>query len=96
MSCVAPRFLALNAPYPGTSEVFGLDSCLGEHIAWFAAKVYFFLFVYVADVTLLRYDPDSVGGSSCADPLANTSLGITLFFVAREAKSGSHQLSALI
>lgn len=63
VSCVAAALFlgGWNAPYPGTILAYiGLDSLAWiENVVWFAAKVYFFLFLFFwlrATLPRLRYD----------------------------------------
>ncbi len=63
VSCVAAALFlgGWNAPYPGTLlENIGLESIAWvENVVWFAAKVYFFLFLFFwlrATLPRLRYD----------------------------------------
>jgi NADH-quinone oxidoreductase subunit H len=63
VSCVAAALFlgGWNAPYPGTLlGAIGLDSIAWiENVVWFAAKVYFFLFLFFwlrATLPRLRYD----------------------------------------
>jgi NADH-quinone oxidoreductase subunit H len=63
VSCVAAALFlgGWNAPYPGTLlEHIGLESIAWvENVVWFAAKVYFFLFLFFwlrATLPRLRYD----------------------------------------
>ncbi|WHZ23340.1 MAG: NADH-ubiquinone oxidoreductase chain H [Nitrospira sp.] len=63
VSCVAAALFlgGWNAPYPGTLlEHLGLESIAWvENVVWFAAKVYFFLFLFFwlrATLPRLRYD----------------------------------------
>jgi NADH-quinone oxidoreductase subunit H len=63
VSCVAAALFlgGWNAPYPGTLlGAIGLDGIAWiENVVWFAAKVYFFLFLFFwlrATLPRLRYD----------------------------------------
>ena len=93
VSCVAASLFlgGWNAPYPGTIlELVGLEQLAWvEHIAWFAAKVYFFLFVFVwirATLPRLRYDQLMRFGWKVMLPIALANIvitAITLYFFPR-------------
>ena len=93
VSCVAASLFlgGWNAPYPGTIlELVGLEQLAWvEHIAWFAAKVYFFLFVFIwirATLPRLRYDQLMRFGWKVMLPIALANIvitAITLYFFPR-------------
>jgi NADH-quinone oxidoreductase subunit H len=93
VSCVAASLFlgGWNAPYPGTIlEYVGLEQLAWvEHIAWFAAKVYFFLFVFVwirATLPRLRYDQLMRFGWKVMLPIALANIivtAITVYFFPR-------------
>ena len=88
VSCVAASLFlgGWNAPYPGTIlELVGLEQLAWvEHIAWFAAKVYFFLFVFIwirASLPRLRYDQLMRFGWKVMLPIALANIVITAITV---------------
>jgi NADH-quinone oxidoreductase subunit H len=88
VSCVAASLFlgGWNAPYPGTIfEYIGLEQLAWvEHIVWFAAKVYFFLFVFVwirATLPRLRYDQLMRFGWKVMLPIALANIVITAITV---------------
>ena len=93
VSCVAVSLFmgGWNAPYPGTIFGYvGLEQLAWvEHIAWFAAKVYFFLFVFVwirATLPRLRYDQLMRFGWKVMLPIALANIvvtAITVYFFPR-------------
>jgi NADH-quinone oxidoreductase subunit H len=93
VSCVAAALFlgGWNAPYPGTIfEYVGLEQLAWiEHIVWFAAKVYFFLFLFIwirATLPRLRYDQLMRFGWKVMLPIALANIiitSITLYFFPR-------------
>jgi NADH-quinone oxidoreductase subunit H len=93
VSCVAASLFlgGWNAPYPGTILGYvGLEQLAWvEHITWFAAKVYFFLFVFVwirATLPRLRYDQLMRFGWKVMLPIALANIvvtAITVYFFPR-------------
>jgi NADH-quinone oxidoreductase subunit H len=93
VSCVAASLFlgGWNAPYPGTIfEYVGLEQLAWvEHIAWFAAKVYFFLFLFIwlrATLPRLRYDQLMRFGWKVMLPIALANIiitAITVYFFPR-------------
>jgi len=88
VSCVAASLFlgGWNAPYPGTIFGYvGLEQLAWvEHIAWFAAKVYFFLFVFVwirATLPRLRYDQLMRFGWKVMLPIALANIIVTAIAV---------------
>ena len=88
VSCVAASLFlgGWNAPYPGTIfEYIGLEQLAWvEHIAWFAAKVYFFLFMFIwirATLPRLRYDQLMRFGWKVMLPIALANIIITAITV---------------
>ena len=84
VSCVAAALFlgGWNAPYPGTLlERIGLDSIAwAENVVWFAAKVYFFLFLFFwlrATLPRLRYDQLMRFGWKVMLPIALGNIVIT-------------------
>lgn len=84
VSCVAATLFlgGWNAPYPGTLLAhIGLDSIAWiENVAWFAAKVYFFLFLFFwlrATLPRLRYDQLMRFGWKVMLPIALGNIMIT-------------------
>jgi NADH-quinone oxidoreductase subunit H len=93
VSCVAASLFlgGWNAPYPGTIfEYIGLEQLAWvEHIAWFASKVYFFLFLFIwirATLPRLRYDQLMRFGWKVMLPIALANIvvtAITVYFFPR-------------
>jgi NADH-quinone oxidoreductase subunit H len=93
VSCVAASLFlgGWNAPYPGTIFGYvGLEQLAWvEHIAWFAAKVYFFLFLFIwirATLPRLRYDQLMRFGWKVMLPIALANIvvtAITVYFFPR-------------
>jgi len=88
VSCVAASLFlgGWNAPYPGTIFGYvGLEQLAWvEHIAWFAAKVYFFLFLFIwirATLPRLRYDQLMRFGWKVMLPIALANIIITAITV---------------
>ena len=84
VSCVAASLFlgGWNAPYPGTIfEYIGLEQLAWvEHIVWFAAKVYFFLFLFFwirATLPRLRYDQLMRFGWKVMLPIALANIVVT-------------------
>ena len=89
VSCVAAALFlgGWNAPYPGTLLGYmGLDSIAWiENVVWFAAKVYFFLFLFFwlrATLPRLRYDQLMRLGWQFLLPLSIANVIVTAIVVA--------------